>query len=77
MKKYFDIFQDFIESLHFKLTVQSAFQKPAIIHKIFETNSTFYVKQRPTEKVQFLFFRSFWLALKKKKFLARGLGTSL
>ena len=29
-----------------------------IIHKIFETDSTFHVKQRTTGKVQFLFFPS-------------------
>ena len=36
-----------------------------IIQKIFETNSGFHVKQRHTEKVQFLFISSFWLVLKK------------
>ena len=40
----------------------------AIIQKIFETNSGFHVKQRPTGKVQFLFFSSFWLLLKKFSF---------
>ena len=33
--------------------------------KIFVINSTFLVKQRPTGKVQFLFFRSFMLVFKK------------
>ena len=33
--------------------------------KIFETNSSFYVKQRTTGKVQFLFVRTFFLVLKK------------
>ena len=28
----------------------------AIIHKIFETNSSFHVKERITGKVQFLYF---------------------
>ena len=31
--------------------------------KIFEANSSFYVKWRTTGKVQFLFFRSFLLVL--------------
>ena len=38
-----------------------------IIHKIFETNSSFHVKQRTTVKVQILFFR-FLLALKNFSF---------
>ena len=38
------------------------------IHKIFEANSTFYVKQRTTEKVQFLIFSSFLLVLTKFPF---------
>ena len=33
--------------------------------KIIETSSSFYVKQRTTGKVQFLFFKSFWLVLVK------------
>ena len=36
-----------------------------IIHKIFETNSSFHVKQRTTGKVQLLFFRRFCLVLIK------------
>ena len=35
-----------------------------IFHKIFNTKTSFHVKQCPTEKVQFLFFRSFCLVLK-------------
>ena len=38
---------------------------PTIIHKIFETNSSFHVKQRTTGTVQFLFFSSFLLLLTK------------
>ena len=34
-------------------------------HKIFETNSSFHVKQRTMGKIQFLFFKSFLLALTK------------
>ena len=33
------------------------------IHKILERDPSFYVKQRTTEKVQFLFFSSFLLIL--------------
>ena len=33
------------------------------IHKILKTNSSFYVKQRTTGKVQFLFFSNFLLKL--------------
>ena len=33
------------------------------IHKIFETNSSFHMKQRTTEKGQFPFFSSFLLVL--------------
>ena len=36
-----------------------------IIHKIFEINSSFHVKQHTTGKVQFLFFSSFLLVLTK------------
>ena len=39
-----------------------------ISHKIFETDPSFHVKQRPTGKVQFLFFRSAWLVLNKFSF---------
>ena len=38
------------------------------IHKIFETNSRFHVKQRTTGKVQFVFFSSFLLVLTKFSF---------
>ena len=38
------------------------------IHKIFETNSSFHVKQRTTGKVQFLFFSSFLLVSTKFSF---------
>ena len=38
------------------------------IHKIFETNSSFYVKQCTTGKVQFLFFSSFLLVLTQFSF---------
>ena len=38
------------------------------IHKIFETNSSFHVKQRTTGKVQFLFFSRFLLVLTKFSF---------
>ena len=38
------------------------------IHKIFETRSSFHVKQRTTGKVQFPFFNSFLLVLAKFSF---------
>ena len=38
------------------------------ILKILETNSSFYVKQRTTGKVQFCFFGSFFLVLTKCSF---------
>ena len=40
--------------------------KPTIIHKMFDTNSSFELKQRTVEKVEFLFFRIF--LLKKSSF---------
>ena len=39
-----------------------------IIHKIFETKSSFHMKQCTTEKVQFLFFKSFLLVSTKFSF---------
>ena len=42
--------------------------RPKIIHKIFETNYSFHVKQRATAKVQFLFFGRFLLVLTKFSF---------
>ena len=47
-----------------------------IIDKIFETNSSFNVKQRTTGKCQFLFVRSLLLVL-KKMFLGVRLGITL
>ena len=38
------------------------------IHKIFETDFIFHVKQRTTGKVYFLFFKSFLLVLTKLSF---------
>ena len=40
----------------------------SIIHKIFETNSSFHVKQHTVEKAQFLFLRIFLLVLTKFSF---------
>ena len=45
--------------------------------KIFEANSSFYVKYDTTGKVQFLFFRNFLLLLKKVIPMRRSLSTSL
>ena len=42
--------------------------KATITQKIFETNSGFHVKEHPTEKVQLLFFSSFWLLVRKFSF---------
>ena len=39
-----------------------------ITHKIFKTISGFYVKQRITGKVEFLFFESFLVVLTKLSF---------
>ena len=39
-----------------------------IIHKIFQTNSSYHVKQRTIGKVQFLFFRRFLLVLTNYSF---------
>ena len=47
--------------------------KTTIIHKIFETNSSFHVKQRYMGKVQLLFFKRFLLVL--TKFSGGGLST--
>ena len=46
----------------------------AIIDKIFETNSSFDVKYSTTEKVQFSFYGSFFIVLKKKIILGIRLG---
>ena len=45
--------------------------------KIFEGNSSFYVKYDTTGKVQFLFLRNFLLLLKKVIPMRRSLSTSL
>ena len=39
--------------------------KATILAKIFQTNCSFSVKQHPTGKVQFLFFKNFLLVLTK------------
>ena len=39
-----------------------------IKNKIFDANFTFQVKKRTAGKVQFLFFRNFWLVLEKFSF---------
>ena len=39
-----------------------------IIHKTFEINSGFHVKERTAGKVQFLFFKNFLLVLTKFSF---------
>ena len=44
---------------------------PTIIHKILETDSSIYVKQRTTGKVQFLFFRIFYQQQKNFHFRRR------
>ena len=41
------------------------FFSEVIIHKIFETNSSFHVKQGTTRKIQFLFFKMFLLVATK------------
>ena len=50
----------------------STCEEAKIIHKIFETNSSFHVKRHTTGKVQFLFFRRFLLGLTKCSFLEEG-----
>ena len=42
-----------------KILKDRAFETATSIHKILETNSSFYVKRHSTGKVQFLFFSSF------------------
>ena len=49
-------------------TQSEAYLEPTIIHNIFETESSFYVKWRTTGKVSYLFFKSFLLALTKFSF---------
>ena len=54
---------------HKKDSVQEVDERIATtIHKIFETNSSFHVKQHIMGKVQFLFFSSFLLVLTKYSF---------
>ena len=58
-------------TLMFLISLSLLLTKTALvtaIHKIFETNSSFHVKQRTTGKVQFLFFSSFLLVLTKFSF---------
>ena len=43
-------------------------KQPAILHKIFQTNFSFPMKQRTNGKFQFLFFRCFLLVLTKLLF---------
>ena len=47
-----------------------------IILKIFETNSSFHVKQRTTAKIQFLSFGRFLLVLTKFSFREKALGNN-
>ena len=55
--------------------------RPTIMTKAFETSSSFQVKWGTTGKVQFLFFKGFFLVLIKFSFLggdwALGLGAGL
>ena len=46
-----------------------------IIHRKFETNSSFHVKWRTAGKVQFLFFRRFFSSTDKILILGGGLST--
>ena len=43
-----------------------------IVHKIFETNSSFNVKEHNTGKVQVLLFRSFFLVLTKFSLISQN-----
>ena len=54
--------------------MQARKKRPTAIHKIFETNCSFHVKQRTTGKVQFLFFSSFLLVLTEFSFFGGGGG---
>ena len=72
LKKIRDIAFHKVEKAEHFLTLFPIYKKPVYkkpstttIHKIFETNSSFHVKQRSTGKVQFLFFSSFLLVLTK------------
>ena len=49
-----------------------------IVHKIFETNSSFYVKYRNTRNVQYIsVFTEFLVSIKKMFILTRTLSASL
>ena len=52
-------------SLLGNMLASKRFIRTATIHKIFETNSSFHVKQHNTGKAQFLFFSSFLQLLTK------------
>ena len=56
-----------VQQINYVIFFQPLF-KPIIIHKIFETNSSFHVKQRTTGNVWFLFFKRFLLVLTKFSF---------
>ena len=57
--------------------IQKYYQnEPTTTHKIFETNSSFHVKQRKREKFSFC-FQEFSASRKKIFILARGLGIGL
>ena len=64
--------RDLLKKLHFpslySIWFGMIFVLATTIHKIFETNSSFHVKQCTTGKVQFLFFSSFLLVLTKFSF---------
>ena len=54
----------------------SLLELPAIIRKIFETNSSFHVKYRTMGKVQFLFFKRFLRVLTRFLFREEDTSTS-
>ena len=68
-RKLIDSLKDFREDSYFNF-VDILFQifGSAIMGKIFGTKSSLYVKQGTTGKVQFLFFTSFLVVLKKNHF---------
>ena len=77
-RKLIDSLKYFREDSYFNF-VDILFQifGSAIMGKIFETKSNLYVKQGTTGRVQFLFFTSFLVVLKKNSFLGGRLSTRL
>ena len=62
------------EEVRGELEAKSCFE--TIIQNLFESDSSFHVKEGTSRRFQFLFFGRFLLVLKKKKISGGRLGTN-